>query len=88
MKIVARIMFWIMSIRYDVEIKNLPEFKEGENYLVLPNHIAFVDPVLIWCIFRPYIKIRPVATSDFSKNPFLGWIFRLMETITIQEIEK
>lgn len=77
-----------MSIRYDVEIKNLPEFKEGENYLVLPNHIAFVDPVLIWCIFRPYIKIRPVATSDFSKNPFLGWIFRLMETITIQEIEK
>ena len=77
-----------MKIRYNVEIKNFPKIEDGVNYLVLPNHIAYVDPVLLWCIFRPYINIRPVATSDFSKNPFLWWIFKLMNTITIQEIEK
>ena len=88
MKIIARIFYWIMRIRYDVELKNFPEFKDWENYLVLPNHIAFVDPVLVWCIFRPYIRIRPIATSDFTKNPFLWWIFKLMDTITIQEFEK
>jgi 1-acyl-sn-glycerol-3-phosphate acyltransferase len=71
MKMVARFLFWIMKIRYNVEIKNFPKIEDGVNYLVLPNHIAYVDPVLLWCIFRPYIKIRPVATSDFSKNPFL-----------------
>ena len=87
MKIIARILSCIMRIRYKIEVKNIPEFKTWENYLVLPNHIAFVDPVLIWCVFRPHINIRPVVTSDFSKNPFLWWIFKLMNTITIQEIE-
>ena len=69
-------------------IKNFPHFEEKTNYLVLPNHIAYVEPVLLWCIFRPYVNIRPVATSDFSKNPFLWWIFKLMNTITIQDIDK
>ena len=77
-----------MKIRYKLDIKNFPSFDDNSNYLVLPNHIAYVDPVLMWSIFRPYIKIRPVATSDFSKNPFLWWIFKLMDTITIQEINK
>ena len=77
-----------MKIRYNVVIKNFPHFEEKTNYLVLPNHIAYVEPVLLWCIFRPYVNIRPVATSDFSKNPFLWWIFKLMNTITIQDIDK
>jgi len=88
MKLIARIFLWIMKIRYKVEIKNFPTIDPNSNYLVLPNHIAYVDPVLLWCIFRPYTNIRPVATSDFSKNPFLWWIFKLMNTITIQEINK
>jgi 1-acyl-sn-glycerol-3-phosphate acyltransferase len=88
MKLVARLLLWIMKIRYRLEIKGFPSFDDKSNYLVLPNHIAYVDPILMWCIFRPYINIRPVATSDFSKNPFLGWIFKLMNTITIQEIDK
>ena len=88
MKLVARLLLWIMKIRYKLDIKGFPSFDSESNYLVLPNHIAYVDPVLMWCIFRPYIKIRPVATSDFSKNPFLWWIFKLMNTITIQEIGK
>ncbi len=75
-----------MKIRYKIEIKNFPTIDANSNYLVLPNHIAYVDPVLLWCVFRPYTNIRPVATSDFSKNPFLWRIFKLMDTITIQEI--
>jgi 1-acyl-sn-glycerol-3-phosphate acyltransferase len=71
MKLIAKLFLWIMKIRYNVVIKNLPNFDKDSNYLVLPNHIAYVDPVLMWCIFRPYINIRPVATSDFAKNPFL-----------------
>jgi 1-acyl-sn-glycerol-3-phosphate acyltransferase len=71
MKLIAKLLLWIMKIRYNVVIKNFPHFEEKTNYLVLPNHIAYVEPVLLWCIFRPYVNIRPVATSDFSKNPFL-----------------
>jgi 1-acyl-sn-glycerol-3-phosphate acyltransferase len=71
MKVIARIFLWIMKIRYKVEVKNFPTIDNDSNYLVLPNHIAYVDPVLLRCIFRPYINIRPVVTSDFSNNPFL-----------------
>jgi 1-acyl-sn-glycerol-3-phosphate acyltransferase len=71
MKLIARFFLWVMKIRYKIEIKNFPTIDANSNYLVLPNHIAYVDPVLLWCIFRPYTNIRPVATSDFSKNPFL-----------------
>lgn len=75
-----------MKSRYILNIKNLPKLDPQENYLVLPNHIAYIDPIFIWSILAPQRKLRTVATARFSENLFLRWIFKLLGTITVEEI--
>ena len=87
MKIFAKFVAFLLKVRYKVDLKNLESIDEKSNYLVLPNHVAWVDPVIIRSHLRPYIKIRPVVTSDFSKNPALSRIFKLMQTVTIEEMD-
>lgn len=41
--------------------------------------------MLIWSIFRPYTKIRPVVTSFFAENRILAPIFRLIGAISVEE---
>ena len=79
MKRFAKLFLFITKSRYTLEIKNLPKLDPQSNYLILPNHIAYIDPVFIWCLF---------ATSRFSENIFLRRIFKALETITVEEISK
>lgn len=88
MKRLAKLFLFITKSRYTLEIKNLPKLDPQSNYLILPNHIAYIDPVFIWCLFVPQKKLRAVATSRFSENIFLRRIFKALETITVEEISK
>ncbi len=88
MKRLAKLFLFITKSRYTLEIKNLPKLDPQSNYLILPNHIAYIDPVFIWCLFAPQKKLRAVATSRFSENIFLRRIFKALETITVEEISK
>lgn len=88
MKRFAKLFLFITKSRYTLEIKNLPKLDPQSNYLILPNHIAYIDPVFIWCLFAPQKKLRAVATSRFSENIFLRRIFKALETITVEEISK
>jgi len=74
MKRLAKLFLWIAKSRYTLEIKNLPKLDLQSNYLILPNHIAYIDPVFIWCLFAPQKKLRAVATSRFSENIFLRFL--------------
>lgn len=88
MKRLAKLFLRMMKSRYLLKIKNLPKLDPKTNYLVLPNHIAYIDPVFIWCIFAPQRKLRTVASAKFSENIFLKRIFKSLRTITIEEILK
>jgi len=58
---------------------------QNQTFLILPNHISFLEPMLIWSIFRPYAKIRPVVTNIFTQNRILAPIFRLIGAISVEE---
>ena len=42
---------WLFLRRYRVEVDGLPEAAQDATYLVLPNHPAMVDPMLVTVVF-------------------------------------
>ena len=42
---------WLFRRRYRVEVDGLPEAAQDTTYLVLPNHPAMVDPMLVTVVF-------------------------------------
>lgn len=83
MYLLSKIFLKIISLRYRLIVKGLPKVEKKHNYLILPNHVAYIDPILIWCLLRSQIKLRPVATSLFAENPLIAPLFRLMNTISV-----
>ncbi len=88
MKRFAKCFLRLMRLRYRWTFKNFPKLDPKYNYLILPNHISYLDPALLRSLLRPQRKLRPVATSKFAENRWLAWIFRLMETIAVEEISE
>ena len=71
MKRLAKLFLWCARFRYDIQIKGLSQLKSGQSYLVLPNHISLLEPIIILSLFVPKVRLRPVATSAFSNNRVL-----------------
>ena len=80
----TKLFLKILSLRYTIVVKGLPQRDSDVNYLILPNHVAYLDPVFIWCLLYPHIKLRPVATSRFAENSFVAPILKLMRSISVE----
>ena len=88
MQRITKLFLWMMKARYTISVKHFPKLDPEYNYFILPNHIAYLDPVLLWAMFYPERKLRPVATSRFAENFFLRWLFRWIGTISIVEMAR
>lgn len=86
MKRIASVLLKILSLRYTIEIKGFSDFNEKNNYLILPNHIAYIDPIILRCIIRQKIKISPVTSTMFTENPRTKQILKWIDAIPMQEI--
>lgn len=51
----------------------------------MPNHITHLEPMIIRSLLAPQIQLRPVATSMFAEKPILGWIFKKVGVIEVEE---
>lgn len=85
MKRLAKLFLWCARFRYDIQIKGLSQLKSGQSYLVLPNHISLLEPMIIFSLFVPKVRLRPVATSAFANNRFLKWFFDRIGAIAVEE---
>ncbi len=74
-----------MKARYQLQLKNFPKLDPKCNYLILPNHVAYLDPVLIWSLFAEQRQLKTVATARFSQHKLLKRIFRKIGTISIAD---
>lgn len=55
---------WIFSRRYKVEVDGLAAVAQEKTLLVLPNHPAMVDPMLVGVTFRK-TPLRPLSDESF-----------------------
>ncbi len=85
MKRLAKCFLWLMKARYQLQLKSFPKLDPKCNYLILPNHVAYLDPVLIWSLFAEQRQLKTVATARFSQHKLLKRIFRKIGTISIAD---
>ncbi len=76
----AHIVFRIQVIGRE----NLKAVRDGRAYVIAPNHIANLDPVLIAITVFDWKRLRILAKEELFKNPLAGWFLRCMGAVSIE----
>ena len=78
--VLAHIVFRIQVIGRE----NLKAVRDGRAYVIAPNHIANLDPVLIAITIFDWKRLRILAKEELFKNPLAGWFLRCMGAVSIE----
>ena len=85
--IIAKILKGLFHLHYDVHIEGGEILRDKHTYLVLPNHTAYVDPLLLvtelW-----YLPIRPLVDELFMRHWLYGRILRYVGAIEVPDLQK
>jgi acyl-CoA synthetase (AMP-forming)/AMP-acid ligase II/1-acyl-sn-glycerol-3-phosphate acyltransferase/acyl carrier protein len=70
----------ILSLRYRVRIEGLETIlAEGKRgILLLPNHPAYMDPVILLTHFYPHLRPHTLGDKDNMTKPMVRWFVNLM----------
>lgn len=93
--LIARMLCWVLrmglGLRYRISMKNLKELKKlkksKRGCLILPNHPAEIDPILVgshlWRQFKPH----PLVVEKFYYYPGAQFFMELAGAIPIPDFE-
>lgn len=79
----------IIHLRYQITVhgtEHLPQ--SGEQTLLLPNHVALVDPVIIYAYFSPQIPFKTLATNNYAEKKLLKPLFKAIGTVGVDDLSK
>ncbi len=71
--------------RYRVKVENLDLVAENGSYLVMPNHPALIDPVLLRGEFYRH-KLMPLVTEDFFRDPLTRHVLKMMDCVAVPDL--
>lgn len=75
----------VLHLRYKVEVVGLDNINNDKTCLILPNHQAIVDPMILFSEF--YNKdISPIADEFYVKAPLVGNVVRLFNAIAVPDL--
>ncbi len=77
----------ILSIRYNVHVKNAYLLKSHAPKLILPNHQAIMDPILLFASLYKYTSSVPVVTSGYYDMPIAKSIFSAWGAVRVSDLE-
>lgn len=79
---------WILRRRYDVISDGLEKLHPEKTYLVLPNHPAMVDPMLVTTEFRN-IPLRPLSDELFFRTGIIAPLaLRAVGAVEVPDLRK
>jgi len=74
--------------RYKVNLEN-PEILEYDwPSLIFPNHIALVDPMIVYSFLYPYVQLSPLASKKYYDKAWFKQIMKLFDTIPIEDLQE
>ena len=82
-KIVRFFFHW----HYDVRVTGEEVLRDGKVHLVLPNHTAYVDPLILFSE-EWWLPIRPMTDELFMRHWFYGRVLRLADAIEVPDLQK
>jgi len=77
MKLILFLVRRVLSLRYRVKLHWVENLKHDWPILILPNHIALVDPRIMISYLWKYIIASPVASEKYYKLPVLKQVMQM-----------
>lgn len=85
--IFGRIIRFFFHWHYDIQVTGEELLRDGSIHLVMPNHTAYVDPLILFSE-EWWLPIRPMADELFMRRPFAGYVLRLANAIEVPDLNK
>ncbi len=76
-----------MGLRYQVTVTGLDQLQGRDGVLILPNHPAEIDPVIISSSLWDTLRPRPVVIESMYNLPLLRPIMQLVRAIPMADME-
>ena len=84
--IISGILKLLLRLRYRINIKWLDLLKTEWSKLILPTHVALMDPVIMFAFLWANKRLSPVVTEDYYNVPVLKWIFKWIWAISVPDL--
>ena len=82
-KIVKFFFHW----HYDILVTGEELLRDNATHLVLPNHTAYIDPLILFCE-EWWLPICPLTDELFMRHWFYGYILRKADAIEVPDLQK
>ena len=84
----ASFLKFLTRFRYRVEIKWLELLDSEWSKVILPTHVALMDPIIMFAYLWGKKSLSPVVTEDYYDVPVLKQIFNSVWAIPIPDLTK
>lgn len=82
---VAKVLRFLFHLHYDVRISGDKCCRTDVTYLILPNHSAYIDPLLLLSELW-WLPIRPMVDELFMRHWFSRRILRLVGAMEVPDL--
>lgn len=83
----GKICKFFFHLHYDIRVTGEELLRDGSVHLVLPNHSAYVDPLLLFSE-EWWLPIRPMVDELFMRHRLFGRILRMADAIEVPDMLK
>ena len=83
----GKICKFFFHLHYDIRVTGEELLRAGSTHLVLANHSAYVDPLLLFSE-EWWLPIRPLVDELFMRHWLYGRILRMADAIEVPDMQK
>ena len=87
LNIFSDVVKFILSLRYKIKLKGIDKITKTKGVLILPNHPAEIDPVIISIFLWRKLQPRPIVLEDFYNMPVLNGFFKFIGALPMPDME-
>jgi long-chain-fatty-acid--[acyl-carrier-protein] ligase len=82
----------LIRLRYSIKIKGMENlkkthFNKDTGILILPNHPAHIDPILVVIYFWPKYQIRPIVVEYIYRQSGISLIMKLIRALSMPNFD-
>jgi len=83
----GKICKFLFHLHYDVQVTGEEVLRDNSVHLVLPNHTAYVDPLLLFSE-EWWLPISPMVDERFMRGKIAGRVLRMADAIEVPDMLK
>ena len=83
----GKIFKFLFHCHYDIQVTGEEYLRDKSTHLVLPNHTAYVDPLILFSEMW-WLPICPMVDELFMRQKISGYIVRKADAIEVPDLNK